>query len=199
MTPQNEFWNWFIQNEPKLFDFEANQEEIFDEIATQLQKVDPNLTFEFGPKAGRREFVISAGGISSSFSAVSSLADSAPPLERWSVIAFRPRRKPPNTVEFRGKRVDPCDVQVSLLDNGKMPGVYLFIPNFREDDTDLKQIGYLLLDEALGEHDVESRLGLIKMFSPETPTKGKRYPLANLPALFDELISRLEGRSRRPS
>ena len=42
----------------------------------------------------------------------------------------------------------------------------------QEDDVDLKQIGYLLLDEALGEYDVETRLGLIKMLSPETSTNG---------------------------
>jgi hypothetical protein len=41
----------------------------------------------------------------------------------------------------------------------------LFIPGFREDDVALQQIGYLLLDGALGEYDVETRLGLIKMLS----------------------------------
>jgi hypothetical protein len=57
-----------------------------------------------------------------------------------------------------------------------MAGVYLFIPGFREDDVALKQIGYLFLDAALGEYDVETRLGLIKMLSPETQTDGDRYP-----------------------
>jgi hypothetical protein len=80
-----------------------------------------------------------------------------------------------------------------LRDNGKMAGLYMFIPGFREHDMDLKQIGYLLLDEALGEYDVESRLGLIKMLSPQTPTEGERHPFADLPALFDRLVSRIEG------
>jgi len=111
------------------------------------------------------------------------------------VIAFRPRRTPINTVEIRGKRVDPRNVQFSLLDNGKIAGIYLFIPGFREDDVDFKQIGYLLLDEALGEYDVESRLGLVKMCSPQTVADGDRYPLADLPTLFDQLVSQLEGRS----
>jgi hypothetical protein len=102
-------------------------------------------------------------------------------------------------VEFRGKRVEPKDVQFSLLDNGKTAGIYLFIPGFRENDPDLKQIGYLLLDETLGEYDVESRLGLIKMLSPETRTDGVRYPLSELAARFDELVAQLEGRSGRLS
>jgi hypothetical protein len=65
MTAQEEFWNWFIRNEPDLFDLDpsqvAEQERIFDELATELQKVDPDLTFEFGPNEPTREFVISAG------------------------------------------------------------------------------------------------------------------------------------------
>jgi hypothetical protein len=200
MTARAQFWKWFIDHEPELFSFDpeqvAKRERIFDEIASELQKIDPDLCFEFGPNGTpRREFVISASGIHRAFPAVVSLAEAAPALERWQVIAFRPRRTPINAVEIRGKRVDPRDVQFSLRDNGKRAGVYLFIPGFREDDLDFKQIGYLLLDEALGEYDVESRLGLIKIFSPQTPTDGDRYPLADLPTLFDQLVSRLEGLS----
>src|SRR5262249_2027676 len=167
MSDQQQFWAWFIQNEAELFDFEADQERIFDQLATELQKVDPNLTFEFGPKGTKREFVISAGGIKRAFPAVSALAYAAPPLDRWQITAFRPPRRFANLAEFRGKRVDPKDVQFSLLDNGKIAGVYLFIPGFVEGDAELKQIGYLLLDETLGEYDVETRLGLIKMLPPD--------------------------------
>jgi hypothetical protein len=67
------------------------------------------------------------------------------------------------------------------------------------DQPDLKQIGYLFLDDTLGEYDVESRLGLIKMLSPDTPTDWDRYPLADLPALFDGLVDRLGGRFAEPS
>jgi hypothetical protein len=199
VTVQQDFWNWFIHHEEELFDFEADQERIFDQLAAELQKVDRDLTFELGPKEAKREFVISAGGIKRAFPSVSALVNAAPTLERWRVTAFRPRRSPANTVEFRGKCVDPKRVQFSLLDNGKTAGVYLFIPGFQEGDVDLKQIGYLLLDEALGEYDVEARLGLIKMHAPEAPTAEERYPLSDLPTRFDQLVTRLEGRSGRPS
>ena len=200
MTTQTQFWNWFIQREPELFDFdatrEAEREAFFVDIASELHKVDPDLTFEIGPNGRpKREFIISAGGIKRAFPAVVSLVSAAPTLQRWQVTAFRPRRSPISAVEIGGKRVDPRDVQFSLLDNGKIAGLYMFIPGFREDDIDLEQIGYLLLDEALGEYDVESRLGLIKMLSPQTPMDGERHPLADLPALFDRLVSRIEGRT----
>jgi hypothetical protein len=203
MTAQENFWSWFIQHDDELYDFDptrvAERERIFDELAAQLQKVDPDLAFEFGPRDTRREFVISAGGIKRAFPAVTTLVNVAPSLNRWRVTAFRPRRAPLHVVEFGGKRVDPEHVQFSLLDNGKTVGIYLFIPGFRESDADLKQIGYLLLDGTLGEYDVECRLGLIKMLPPDTRTDGDRYPLADLPALFDGLLARLEGRTGKPS
>lgn len=186
----------------EVFEFDPNKEtereELFDRLATELQKVHPDLTFEFGPEGPVREFVISAAGIKDAFPAVVCLANAAPTFERWQVTAFRPRRRPINIVEIGGKRIDPRDVQFSL-DNGKMAGLYLFIPGFREDDIDLKQVGYLLLDDALGEYDVGTRLRLIKMFSPDTRTDGERFPLPDLPAFFDQLVSRLEGRSGTPS
>jgi hypothetical protein len=199
MTAQEKFWNWFIQHDVELFDFEVDQERIFDKLASELERIDPNLTFEFGPKRAKREFVISAGGIKSAFPAVVSLVNAAPALGQWEVIAFRPRRTPVNVVEFRGHRIDPVEVRFTLLDNGEIAGLFLFIPGLPNDDASLKQIGYLLLDEALGEYDVETRLGLIKMLSPDTETEGARYPLSELPAQFDGLIARHEGRSGRIS
>lgn len=180
-------------------DREVERERVLDQLQAELNKIDPHLTFEFGPRETRRELIISAGGIKSAFPAVTSTVAAAPALKRWQITAFRPRRAYLNSVTFGGKCVDPEDVQFTLLDNGKSAGLYLFIPGFLESDAALKAIGYLLLDDALGEYDVECRLGLIKMLSPETRTEGKRFPLTDLPALFDELVSRLEGCSASPS
>jgi hypothetical protein len=203
MRTEEKFWNWFVMHEAELFEFdpslEVERERLFDQLAAALQKVDPDLAFEFGPNGARREFVISAGGVKRAFPAVVALAKAAPPLDRWSVTAFRPRRSPINPVDFQGKHIHPDDVQFTLLDNGKTAGIYLFIPGFRDDSVPLKSIGYLLLDEALGEYDVETRLGLIKMLPPEAHTEGTRYPLPNLPKHFDRLVARLEGRSGRSS
>jgi hypothetical protein len=195
MKTAKDFWDWFVRNEPKLFRFRADREgereSVFDELAAQLQKVHPDLAFEFGPNEAKREFVISAGGIKAAFSSVSSLVGAAPTLARWRITAFRPRRNPVNVVEFRGKRVDPKDVQFTLLSDGNMPGVRLFIPGYQEGDSDIKTIGYLLLDECLGEFEVESRVGLIEMLSPDTRTNGQRHPFSELPKQFDELVASL--------
>jgi hypothetical protein len=82
MKAQEEFWKWFTQHEAELHDFDPGQdterEKIFNKLAAQLQKVDPDLTFEFGPTEPGREFVISAGGMKRAFPAVASLVNAAP-------------------------------------------------------------------------------------------------------------------------
>ena len=43
------FWKWFAANETRLFEFEKDQEAIFDALQSELQKIHADLTFEFGP------------------------------------------------------------------------------------------------------------------------------------------------------
>ena len=71
-TPENKFWNWFINNQDMLFNFEKDTETVFEKLSFQMNKVNSDLTFEFGPiqASGKREFVISAGGIKSAFSSL---------------------------------------------------------------------------------------------------------------------------------
>jgi hypothetical protein len=186
------FWHWFADNDDRLFHFERDQEPTFDALAAAMNNVDPDLTFEFGPvQEGRRDFVISAGGIRRGFDAVQRLAAAAPRSHRWNVIPFRPRRPIGNIIEFDGVRVDPASVEYSLLSSKTAVGIYLFIPGYTDDDSRFGQSAYLLLDEALGEYDVEMKLGLIKMFAPESQTNGPRYPLIELPLHFDDVYQRL--------
>ncbi|MGH9688358.1 MAG: hypothetical protein ACRD5K_14835 [Candidatus Acidiferrales bacterium] len=192
------FWKWFVENEDELFSFDesavAARERLFDRLQEQLHIVDPDLVFEFGPREPLREFVVSAGGVKRAFPVVVSVVRAAPALHRWKVIAFRPRRSL-MIVEIRGKRIDPDKVRFELLDNGRMIGIRLFIPGYRESDSDLNQIAYLMLDEALGEYDVESQLGLIEMLPLDQRASQQSLPLRDLPLHFDKLVAKLEGRS----
>lgn len=87
--------------------------------------------------------------------------------------------------------VDPSDIEFSLLTKGSVIGIQLFIPGFSENNVTLKQIAYLMLDDALGEYDVETKLGLVQMLSPESPRTTRRYAFSELPSLFDRLASTL--------
>jgi hypothetical protein len=194
LTPQG-FWKWFMSNDSLLFDFEKDRERIFDKLASKLRQIDPNLTFEFGPKIeNKREFVISAGGIKSSFPAVFELMRVAPTLEHWQITGFRPRRPPICIVELREKSIDPAKVEFSLVDNGKDIGIYLFIPGYDEADSTWAEMAYLLLDGALGEFDVETKVGPIGFFAFEVQKLGVRFPFADLPVIFDRHIATLAKR-----
>jgi hypothetical protein len=68
------FWKCFNANEDEVFNFEADQERVFDKLAAQLQRVHSSLTFEFSSVTdGMREFVISAGGLKEAFPEVVAL------------------------------------------------------------------------------------------------------------------------------
>jgi hypothetical protein len=193
-SKEREFWDWFQQNEEMLLHFDRDQERIFDLLSTALAKVSPNLTYEFGPlKEGARDFVVSAGGIKTAFPAVAALAAAAPVLPRWNIIKFRQRQTPIMCVVFGGKTVKPQDVEFSILSSGTELGVYLFFKGYREaEKATWDEIGYLLLDQGLGEHDVETKVGLIQFFSFGAHSELPRHPLPELPAVFDEKFDELK-------
>jgi hypothetical protein len=57
-TKEEIFWSWFINNSTDIFHFENDRDRIFDELGCQMQKVNPDLTFEFGPiENNKRDFV----------------------------------------------------------------------------------------------------------------------------------------------
>lgn len=190
-SAQDEFWTWFQTNESRIFAFESDREAVFHGLAAKMQAVNPDLTFEFGPVRpdGRREFVISAGGIQSAFPAVESLYAKAPALKRWIWIKFRPRRLPISDVAFDGRTVRSADVRYLMAKDGNKVGITLFLDGYNEGEkSTFGQIGYLLLDEALGEYAVETQVGFIE-FEPQTSTYfSQSKPIEELPVQFDKYV-----------
>lgn len=187
-----DFWKWFVANEPRLFSFDADREAVFDELGRQMGRVNGDLTFEFGPvRDGRREFVISAGGIKSAFPAVEALYSAAPSLKRWVWVKYRPRRFPLNDVEFNGKNIKSADVRYLLAKDGDRVGIVLFFDGYSDKEkATYGQIGYLLLDEALGEYAVETQVGFVEFRAQDSSYFAKSSPLKDLPGHFDEYWGR---------
>jgi hypothetical protein len=196
LNTEQTFWAWFQQHDAVLFDFESQPDRVFAAVATALAAVAADLTFEFGPLVdGRRDFVISAGGIRSAFAAVTTLAAAAPVLPRWNVIAFRQRRVPILGVKIGELAVRPKEVEFSLLSNELKLGIQLFFDKYRDDERTIwGQIGYLFLDQALGEYDVETKVGLIEFFPSSAHPEAVRYPLHELPMIFDARFAELPPR-----
>jgi hypothetical protein len=190
-SPEAEFWRWFQRNESALFDFERDQEQTLKRLAAEMHKVHPSLTFEFGPKqGGHREFVISADGDRKVFPKVESLYEAAPPLPKWRLIKFRPRREPFD-LQYNGIWVKASSVSVLLQAEGAKAVVIVCIPGYSEAARrDYLGIAFLLLDQALGEYDVETRVGSIEVRAPSSPAAAAAHSLRQLPDLFDALLSK---------
>lgn len=181
------FWHWFQTNEARLFEFEKDQERIFDELQTELHRIEPNLTFEFGPKQDeKREFVISADGIKDAFPAVIRLADAAPPLSRWKITKFRPRRGFQGPVTLNGLTISPDQVEFTLEPDGDKTGLTLFMEGYNANEHEkYARVVYLMLDQALGEYDVETKVGFIELKPRSARSKLAKHSFPALAQSFD--------------
>ena len=190
-TPEQEFWDWFQKNEASLFNFENHQEQSFNRLAKELHAVNEHLTFEFGPKIdGRRDFVISADGIREAFTAVEALYAAAPELARWKFIKFRPRRSPCD-ISTGDITVKASGVRIHLERYANNVDLTLYIPEFREEASNsFKTIVYLLLDEAIGEYDVETYVGGISVKHISAAPE-ETLSLNELPQVFDSAKAKI--------
>lgn len=188
MNAEQNFWRWFAQNQAQIFDFEQNQEEVFDSLQEQLQKVHENLVFEISRVfEGKREFVISADGIREAFPAVESLYACAPDLPNWEIIKFRPRIAPNFSISFGEKEMTVDDIMFSLEpDDGKI-GISLYLKDYKASEHEqFAGIAYLFLDGALGEYDVETKVGFIEILPLWTESNLPKRPFKELPEIFDK-------------
>ena len=195
-TKESVFWQWFQQNEVRLFSFEKDRDKVFDDLSNAMKKVHPDLTFEFSPvlKDGHREFVISAGGIKGAFPSVEALYAAAPKMQRWKFVKFRPRRTPINDLRYAEKKVRAQDVYYLLFrdESPQKVGIMIFLDGYKEDEKKSiwGQIGYLFLDEALGEYDVEMKVGAIVFQSRESKYFERAHRLPELPKDFDDYFAK---------
>jgi len=199
LTPKTlaDFWRWYEANEDELFHLDQNSNELFDRLTEAMHRVDQNLTFEFSPilKNGSREFIISAAGNKSSFRSIDALYSTSPVIERWSFIRFRQRRDLNNDlkIQYASHLVKVSEVHYAIFKDRKpgKVGLMLFLDGYSVKDRDTwDQIGYLLIDSALGEYDAETHVGEILFFSRDSEYFHKAQTLAALPSHFDKMLGR---------
>ena len=181
-----EFWRAFLRTEEAMFGGDGAAAELTELIG----RVHPDLEFDIGPpEAGRREIVISAGGIREAFPAVEALARAAPPLTRWNVVTYRKRRPVGGTVTFQGLALSPDDVRFEFSPGGPGEGIVLYMPGYtRQEHSRYLALALLMLDTMLGEYDVEMKLGSI-LIEHLGPDRGARAgTLDTLPRVFDATI-----------
>lgn len=189
-SPEDRFWNWFILNSRRLFQFEASRELIFDELSLELKKIHESLCFEFGPiQDGRREFIISADGDKAAFPVVQKLARSAPSFSEWIVIPFRPPKNIDHYPEvvYGQVTLSVDDIWFTYESETSVTHLELYIRGHTpENDGNVGAAAFLLLDSALGEYVVETRIGAITRNAlPDDPEAAGLIPFRDLPQIVN--------------
>lgn len=184
------FWEWFASNEDRIFNFENDQDTIFSELTARLRSIHPSLTFEISRiEDGKREFVLSADGDRRAFPFVESTYSKAPVLDRWTFVKFRPRIGTGLVIEFEGGfKLSPDDLKFALAKHEGKIAIGIFAKDYSENEHDnfLRAV-FVLLDTALGEYDMETKVGFIDLKSwndlDELDIEGQQF--TSLPEVFD--------------
>jgi hypothetical protein len=190
-APEERFWQWFGENSSRLFAFEADQDRVFRDLTAALHKVHEGLTFEFGPvDDNKREFIVSADGIRERFPAVQDLVAAAPAMPQWIVVPFRPPKDIGSVIEYDGHRVGPADVWFRAEADGDRIGLTLYVRGLTDENKrSLGGATFILLDNALGEYAVETRVGFIEWNGlPEDPEAAGLTPFPSIRKVFDVVI-----------
>ncbi len=184
------FWKWFQENEEKLFFYENFEQELLPSALDELQRINKDLVFEIGPEIeGVREFVISANGMKNAFSDVIELVRHAPDFDRWEIIPFRQRKDVFDLeVELEDIILTPNDISFSYEKEKGRVNLTLFVENMDEENEKMYHMVFLLLDNIVGEYDVEMKIGTIDIYSDEEiAEEDEVYPLTKLPHIIDSL------------
>lgn len=197
--PKTTFWQWFESNIERFNRFEDEQNRLMDELSARLHQIDENLVYEISSaRSGTRELVLSADGIKQSFPSVVALIKTAPEIKGWTITAFRPRIDIAQfTLEFDGRSLAAEDYYFWLQTDGEHIDLILFVPGLSEDNrNEFVNASYVLLDMAIGEYDVSTKIRYID-HEPLTPTTDMEglLPLTELPKEFDELYASLHHAS----
>jgi hypothetical protein len=138
-SPEDRFWKWFSANSQRLLAIRSGDEPVAGELAAELAKVHPELTWEVGPSAEQRELAIGAGGIVRAFPAVKALVTARPSLVGWKVIAFRPRRDPSFSVRLGSYELKPNDVWFVAEADGQEVGLTVYVMGYEEGNSAAQQ------------------------------------------------------------
>lgn len=180
------FWDWFESKSEEFYHLEDNMDELFDELTTELHAYNSRLTFVFSTvlEDGKREMIISADGSKSDFPAVEKLIDAAPELDKWTFIGFRPRMEGSFAVNYDGLELDPKNMKFTHYADGDLCGIEVFIKDYDESDDRFGGAFFVLMDNALGEYDTETKIGGIELFAyPEDTTD--LLPFTDIAAVVD--------------
>lgn len=184
---EKRFWKWFLAYSETLFSWNGNDETILEAFLKELKNVHPDLTFEIGPPTKtKRELIISANGIKEAFPYVAKLVNAKPNLNKWKVIAFRPRKGLDLAIQLGGITLDTKSIFFSYVqESNHKIGLKMYVQDVAEIDERVQYSVFIILDGLLGEYDVETKIGTIDIEPLISKEQERLYPLSKLPKIVD--------------
>jgi len=138
----------------------------------------------------RCRLMITADGDRALFPQVTRVVKAAPAIPGWSVIAFRQRAPlAGKSITMDGVSIDLDRARIDVHRAGERLDVALYLPGFTPGNETIQRIGLIALDNAVGEYDMETRIGAIDWY-PLTQAPSFARPLPELPAILDATFPR---------
>lgn len=85
------------------------------------------------------------------------------------------------------------DIFFKLYEDNQKVGIQIFIKDFTQDEYEIfAQIGYLYLDSALGEYDLETKVGFVEFLGIDSEYFLKARKIDNLSSDFNEVYKKVQ-------
>ncbi|WP_161495644.1 hypothetical protein [Caulobacter sp. X] len=160
-----------------------DQKVIIHELGDRIGKAAPGVMHEIGRfDANTVELILSADGMRSNIPGVLALSRAAPRLEGFLFTAFRRRWSKPG-LGIYDAHIGMEDLRYVAEDGGDGRLDLTLYLRGDWDERERNMIGFLMLDQALGEYDVMTGLGRVDIEPAGAVVQGK--PFAGLMAEFD--------------
>ena len=157
MSKFKEFWDWFVSRSEYIYKhLETDTENIALDITEHLKKIHQDVEFEipFDFDDNNRTLIISADGDIELFDIVERFVKSAPEINKWNIIAFRPRLHQKNQIiDLDGISMDYHDIYFTHQVEENKLVLDVYIKNFDGSDNRYVHLYFLLLDSLIGEYD----------------------------------------------
>ncbi|HEY1086557.1 MAG TPA: hypothetical protein VGE37_02645, partial [Archangium sp.] len=187
--PDAAFWAWAAAHVAQLKTVKSGREPVIEELSRELDKVQPGLAFELGAGKDPFELIISADGDKALFPVVTRLVAAAPALPGTKVIALRPRKDIGSfSMDLGGEKLDAKRLSFLAEPDEKagLIALTVHIEGWTSERREAQeQAAFMLIEAALGEGDMETKIGAVE-FQPASKTPNERMkPLTELAATVD--------------
>ena len=165
--PVTAFWSWWAAEGRELSPHQVSS--ATDELTRLVQKINPELTWHFGPgESAQHRLTVTAGGVAAARPSAERWYRAAPPAdETWE---FRPSQEADpraleQVLEIAGQRLDLAETSFRVEPDEQRLRVHVGVhhPAFATAPPEVRQqVTFLVLDWLVGEDAVERWLGEIE-------------------------------------